>query len=146
MLLLPLHPACAMQRLPELLADGPTRGMVYCYQAKAVVKLSDECMRLLSRIVDGSRSFDVLDCVAEKAWESDKIAEMRESQRLLPPLSLADAQRWLKLTAESSLQLPEALSSCLRLCRSSDVDGDGSKMNDLVDCIQEIIGNWCWRR
>jgi hypothetical protein len=143
MLLLQLHPACTMQRLQELLADGPTRGMVYSSQAKSVVKLSDECMRLLSRIVDGSKSFEVVDCVAEKAWESDKVADMRETQRLL---SLADAQRWLKLTAESSLRLPEALSSCLRLCRSSEADGDGSKMNDLVDYIQDIIGNWCWRR
>ncbi len=141
MLLLPLHPACTLQRLPDLLADGPSKGKVYLANTKSVAKLSEECMRLLARIVEGIRNLDVIDCLSVKAWESDAVASGGADEKRV--LSLAEAQLTLKRITESAFQTPEMLMSNSRYMHAST---DDTEMFELVDRIQDSTCSWCCSR
>ncbi len=147
MLLLPLHPACALKQLPLLLAEGPARGLVYSAQTKTAVRLSDECMRLVTRMVEHDRSFDVIDCVDMEAWRSDTAASVMAHQN--SSLSLAEAQLTLKSMTEgqaSSFAAPPACQCAQVQTWLLDCQAFDAATSDLVDRVQRVTGEWLWRR
>jgi hypothetical protein len=101
-------------------------------------------MRLLGRIVHGSaaNSFDVIDCVSAKAYDSDKVdSSSIHEQR---SLSLAEAQLTLKLMTDNpSFQVPNVIPKgpiFIRRCNAHE-DHDHLIVN-LVDCLQSAAGAW----
>ena len=151
LVVLPLHPACTLQCLADLLADGPNRGTVYCTRAAAAVKVSNEGMNLVKRLVHGggSGSFDMLECLHLRAWMSDSGAFGRvegdsgASGRVEgSSISLAETQlALLSVTESESLQMRETLScaAALEQGRGEQRDSD-TAVCDLVDCIQALAG------
>lgn len=147
MLLLPLHPACALKQMPLLLAEGPARGLVYSAQTKTAVRLSDESMRLVTRMVECERSFDVIDCVDMEVWRSDTAASIVADQE--SSLSLPEAQLTLKSMTERQAASFAAPTSCQ--CAQAqtwliDCQAFDTATSDLVDRVQRVMGEWLWRR
>jgi hypothetical protein len=170
LVLLTLHPACSMQRLNSIMADGPmryvlirthrwhddvstarfcsfhNRGVVYPARNKSAVKLSEECMRLLQRITlaNDSKKIDVIDCFSAKAYDSDRVASSKQNAERR--LSLAEAQLTLKLMAGTlPLQLPTTIPKApvfSQRCDSLDDDVNAPFIVDLVERIQAIAGEW----
>jgi hypothetical protein len=141
LVVLPLHPACTLQCLADLLADGPNRGTVYCTRVAAAVKVSNEGMNLVKRLVHGggSGSFDTLECLHLRAWMSDSGASGRVEGS---SISLAETQlALLSVTESESLQMRETLSfaAALEQGRGEQRDSD-TAVCDLVDRIQALAG------
>ena len=141
LVVLPLHPACTLQCLADLLADGPNRGTVYCTRVAAAVKVSNEGMHLVKRLVDGGGggSFDTLECLHLRAWMSDSGAFGRVDGS---SISLAETQlALLSVTESESLQMRETLSfaAALEQGRGEQRDSD-TAVCDLVDRIQALAG------
>lgn len=148
MLLLPLHPACGLKHLPRLLAEGPARGLVYSAQTKTAVRLSDESVRLVARMVEPNRSFDVIDCVDIEAWRSDAAAAAAVVDEK-SSLSVAEAQLYLKAMTEAPSSGAPPACQCSHWhvqARLIDCQAFDAATSDLVDRVQQAMDEWLWRR
>jgi len=147
LLMLVLHPSCTLQRLADMLVDGPLKGVVFCWREKAAVRLSAEGMRLVQRLVQGGGGgggdggdggFDFIDCLHFQAWGSGSDDSGRGGDGRT--ISLAENQL-------ASLSLPESSCAQIRetLSFAAAVGGDVQRDDDvgvceLVDCIQLLAG------